>query len=164
MTAENNAQANHAGLSRTGLELFSLAILHGSFTYQTRLHWTELFKLNSLVSISVDLGEFAHRPGAERIGIEGIPCFVFLFALPVSLCHPHNSLLLCSRRAALQSRQRLLPSHAPFICWLLQRQKKGRRRFFHFDILFKGSHSCEELPELFFNRSPKNLPMCTFLF
>lgn len=85
MTAQNNAQANLTGLSRTGLERFSWAILHGSCTYQTRLNWTELFKLNSLVSISADLGEFARRPGAERIGIEGIPCFVFLFALPVSL-------------------------------------------------------------------------------
>lgn len=164
MTAQNNAQANLTGSSRTGLELFSLVILHGSSTYQTRLNWTELFKLNSLVSISVDLGEFACRPGAERIRIEGVPCFVFLFALPVSLCHPHNSLLLCSRRAALQSRQRLLPSLVP-ICWVLQRQKKGRRIFFHFDIFSTQRQPLMRgITELFFNRSPENPPMCTFLF
>lgn len=136
MTAQNNARANLTGSSRTGLELFSLVILHGSSTYQTRLSWTELFKLSSLVLISVDLGEFARRPGAERIRIEGIPCSVFLFALPVSLYRPHNSPVLCSRRAALQSRQRLLPSQVPLICWLLQRQKKGKENIFAFWHLF----------------------------
>lgn len=152
MTAQNNAQANLTGLSRTGLEPFSPAILHGSSTYQTRLKWTELFKLNSLVSISADLGKFAPRPGAERNGIEGIPCFVFLFALPVSLCHPHNSLALCSRRAALQRRQRLLPHRFRSTVGSCK-DRKGEGEYFFILIFFphKGRHSCGELTELLLN-------------
>lgn len=142
MTAQNNAQPNLTGLSRTGLELFSPAILHGFSTYQTRLKGTELFKLNSfwsrsqrtLVNLPVGLGE-------KEVDSREFPVSFFPIALPVSLCHPHNSLVLRSRRAALQSRQRLLPSQVPLICWLLKRQKKGREIFFSFEILLSAKEA-----------------------
>lgn len=149
MTAHNDAHANLTALSRAGLELFSLAILHGSSTYQTRPNWTELFKLNSLVSISVDLGEFAHRPGAEGIGVEGIPAFVIPTTPSYFAAEEQQT-----NAAALTGSVHLL---AP---------AKTEREYF-FILIFsplKGSHSCQELPELFFKRSPENLPMCTFLF
>lgn len=166
MTAQNNAQPNLTGLSRTGLELFSPAILHGFSTYQTRLKRTELFKLNSFWSRSQwTLVNFARGPGGRKRWIQGNSLCLLFFHRAPSLCHPHNSLVLRSRRAALQSRQRLLPSQVPLICWLLKRQKKGRGNiFFLLDFSqHKGSHTCKELPE-FFHLSAENRQMCTLIF